>query len=490
MRYFLSLLLVFAFVASAASAATPRDIPLPPRLVVSTATEKPVTLEGVRIATDIRGSLAVTSVEMRFFNPNARQLEGELQFPLLDGQRVIGMAMDVNGKLRDAVPVDKTRGQEVFEEVTRGEIDPALLQVTQGNNYKLRVFPILPRASKTVVIRYMESLRGNGNRHVYRLPLAYAERLAAFDLTITVTEKPAQQLRGAESVGELAFERSGRFYTARVTREKFAARGVLELAVPSADRAQVYTQVHDGRTYFYAEVPVTGAVATRALPRSIGLIWDASGSGAQRDHARELALLEAYFQKVRNVEVQLTKVRDAAEPAESFSVRGGDWRALRRSLESTVYDGATNLGAFVAEPKSSIQEYLLFTDGLRNFGSGDLPALRVPVYAISSSTQSDPAWLAQVAHRSGGRYVNLVSDTPADAAKHLLSHATRLVSLDREGASQVVTASPYPENGLIRVAGVATSARARLQLGIGASGATSRVLDVEVGPDARTSICG
>src|ERR1700704_4915626 len=113
MNYFLSLLLVFAFVASAAGAAIPRDLPLPPRLVVSTATEKPVTLGGVKIARHIRGSLAVTSVKMRFFNPNARQLEGELQFPLLDGQGVIGMAMDVNGKLREAVPVDKARGQEV-----------------------------------------------------------------------------------------------------------------------------------------------------------------------------------------------------------------------------------------------------------------------------------------------------------------------------------------------------------------------------------------
>src|SRR6185503_2953851 len=112
----------------------------------------------------------------------------------------IGMAMDVNGKLRDAVPVDKARGQEVFEEVTRAQIDPALLQVTQGNNYKLRVFPILPGAHKTVVIRYMESLRGSGNRAVYRLPLAYADRLQAFDLTVTVTDKPARQLRGAESV--------------------------------------------------------------------------------------------------------------------------------------------------------------------------------------------------------------------------------------------------------------------------------------------------
>ena len=190
---------------------------------------------------------------------------------------------------------------------------------------------------------------------------------------------------------------------------------------------------------------------------------------------------------MRNVEVRLTKVRDAAEPAESFSVRGGDWRALRRALESTVYDGATNLGAFVAEPKSSIQEYLLFTDGLRNFGSGDLPVLRVPVYAISSSTQSDPAWLAQVAHRSGGRYLNLVSDTPADAAKHLLSHATRLVSLDSQGASQVVTASPFPENGSIRLAGVLTQASGRVQLAVGMPGAASRTVTVDIGPGAAES---
>ena len=46
------------------------------------------------------------------------------------------MAMDVDRRLRDAVPVDKARRQQVFEDVTRANIDPALLSVTQGNNYK------------------------------------------------------------------------------------------------------------------------------------------------------------------------------------------------------------------------------------------------------------------------------------------------------------------------------------------------------------------
>ena len=115
------LVLLFLISCFVHAAAPPRDLQVVPRLTISAPTEKPVALESVRISTDIRGSLAVTSVEMRFFNPNARQLEGELQFPLLDGQQVIGMAMDVNGKLRDAVPVDKARGQEVYEEVTRAQ---------------------------------------------------------------------------------------------------------------------------------------------------------------------------------------------------------------------------------------------------------------------------------------------------------------------------------------------------------------------------------
>lgn len=106
--------LLATFVAFSAFAQSlprpPHPLPRPPHLVIASPAEKPVALESVKISTDIRGSLAVTSVEMRFFNPNARQLEGELEFPLLDGQRVVGMAMDVDGKLREAVPVEKTRG--------------------------------------------------------------------------------------------------------------------------------------------------------------------------------------------------------------------------------------------------------------------------------------------------------------------------------------------------------------------------------------------
>ena len=468
-------------------AAAQRVPAVAPQLVISTPVEQPVALESVKIHTDIRGSFAVTSIEMRFFNPNRRQLEGELQFPLLEGQRVTGMAMDVDGKLRDAVPVEKTRGQAVFEEVTRAQIDPALLQVTQGNNYKLRVYPILPGKHKTVVIRYLESLHVAGNRHLYRLPLAYAQTLAQFDLTVTVTEKPAPQVRGADALGEFAFERTGRFYTARVSREQFAARGMLEIAIPVSDRPQTYTQVYEGRTYFYAEVPVPARSTPRPLPRAITLIWDASGSGAQRDHAREFALLDAYFKKAGTVDVKLVRLRDSVDAPESFSIRNGDWRSLRRAVERTVYDGATNFAAFVPEAQPSAQEYLLFTDGLGNFGGRDFPVTSVPVYTVASAPHSDSAWLANVAQRSGGRYINLLSHSAAEAALNLLSHTTRLLTLDAEGASQVVATSPFPERGVLRVAGILAASTARVQLGIALPGESSRETTITVGPDAAES---
>ena len=80
------------------------------------------------------GSRAITTVEMTFFNPNRRMLEGELQFPLLDGQQIVGFSLDIDGKLRGAVPVDKASGQQVFEDVIRARIDPALLESAGGNN--------------------------------------------------------------------------------------------------------------------------------------------------------------------------------------------------------------------------------------------------------------------------------------------------------------------------------------------------------------------
>ena len=153
------------------------------------------------------------------------------------------------------------------------------------------------------------------------------------------------------------------------------------------------------------QLPVDARRAPRLLPRRVQIVWDASGSGVQRDVERELALLDAYFRRARNVGVNLVRVGDVACPPTHFDVRDGDWSALRRSLESTSYDGASNLGA--VRHDGVAEEALWFSDGLSTYGRPWRPAFPVPVFAINSAASSHPTALQALADGSGGRSIDL-----------------------------------------------------------------------------------
>jgi Flp pilus assembly protein TadD len=462
---------LLAWTAAAALAPAPAFAQL--RLDVSQA-EQPVVLRSVAIHTEIEGSLALTSVELRFFNPNRRPLEGELQFPLLDGQNIVGMAMDFDGKLRDAVPVDKARGQQVFEDVTRANIDPALLSVTQGNNYKLRVYPLLPQRDKIVVLRYAETLTG----HRYRLPLYYADRLPELSIAVRVL--------GASSAprnpsSEFAFRRDGDAYVLDATRRDFTGKGFLEVDLPAATQPQVFTMPFDGRTYFLAEVPMSSRKGPRTLPKAVTLAWDSSGSGQARDHAREFALLDVYFAKARDIDVRLVRIRDVAEPAQSFKVTNGNWQALRAALASTIYDGATNLGAFVADP--STQEILLFSDGLANFGDSPVVPAKAGtqrLYAISAAARTDSTALRHLAEDSTGRFIDLTVHNNAEAANELLTQSSHILRIEADGATEVIAASPFPEYGHLAIAGALTRPTGTLRIVIAHPDGTQQVIRVAI----------
>jgi hypothetical protein len=474
------------FLIAAALGADPAAAQQRPQISISSQRETPVALESVSVQTDIRGSLAMTSVDMVFYNPNARILEGELQFPLLDGQRVTGLAMDLNGTLREAVPVDKARGRAVFEEVTRAQIDPALLQATAGNNYRMRVYPIPARGRKRVVIRYAETLAARGAQRLYRLPLDYGTTLASLELTIHISDALPGILRSPAGLGELTFHRTGNSYRARVSRAQFETRGLLELAVPVTARPQVYTQEKDGEIYFYAELPVAERATSRPLPAVVGLIWDASGSGAGRDREREFALLDAYFRRARNVGVRLVLLRERAERPVPFHVRDGDWQQLRVALEQVVYDGATNLGSLSA-PDPDVGECLLFSDGISNFGKRRSLQFVVPLYTVSSSTRIDPAALRHLAGKSGGRHIDLLAHDPTEAARLLLERAPRITALTAEGASDLVAASAHPAHGRILIAGKLLAASATVTVVIERSMGRLQPLRIAVGPRTPSS---
>ena len=107
----------FAF-AQSAPVAAPIVAWRPPQLQVQGAGQ-PVRLASLQVDVEVSGGAAQTRLQMVFFNPNNRILEGKLQFPLAPGQVVSGFSLDVEGHLRAAVPIEKARGQQVFEDIAR-----------------------------------------------------------------------------------------------------------------------------------------------------------------------------------------------------------------------------------------------------------------------------------------------------------------------------------------------------------------------------------
>ncbi len=445
---------------------------VPARLVVPEA-RLPVQLRHVDVRTQVVGLAAMTRVELEIHNPNLRVLEGELQFPLLEGQSIAGFALDIDGELRPAVPVDKAKGQQVFEDVTRGRVDPALLEATQGHNYRLRVYPLPAQGSRRVVLEIAETLATAGDpQHLrWRLPLQFSGPVARLD--VEARFEGAAPLAAQLGAVALPLEH-GRGTTAlSFSRSNYEGGDVLQVSLPAAAiQLALDYQVQRDRSYFYAEVPVPTHTAPRVPPRRIALVWDASGSGAARDHAKEFAVLDPYFQALgrahAQVQVQLLVVRDVASPVENFVVSGGQWQALRRRLETLAYDGATHLGAM--QPPAGAELALLFTDGLGNYGSTPLAPPDIPTYALNAATSADATLLRHVAERSGGAYLDLQGVSVAAAVQSLTTERTRLTGLRGTGASELESASAYVQGGRIAIAGVLTQPEAEVVLDLLAPG--------------------
>ncbi|SFF87114.1 hypothetical protein SAMN05518865_105273 [Duganella sp. CF458] len=412
---------------------------------ITSGSESPVRVQSAAVQTVVSGGMAETTVKLVFYNPNLRQLEGDLQFPLGEGQQVTGFALDIGGELRPAVPIEKERGRQILEAEERRRIDPALLEQTQGNNFKLRIYPIPGRGTRTVELKYAAMLARQQKNWSYRLPLKQFSIPVALDVRVMGSEEAPLVIGAPER-----FVRAEGGWQLDVAK----AKGEILVRVPvSQDKPKTYVEEFNGQQYFLAEVPVPAERMPRTLPKVVGVLWDSSSSGAQRSLKAELRVLASYLEAAGSVEVRLVRMRDKAEPVKVFKLAKGQSGILIAELESTVYDGASALADW--QPQPDVDEYLMFSDGLRNYGVGAFPQLAKGrrLFTLSSSAGADTARLAAWATANGGRHIGIDPVDAHHASQELLSDGVRVVGATGMQAGDVVVDGSQAHAGLLRVAG-------------------------------------
>ncbi|MDB5208214.1 MAG: Protein of unknown function precursor, partial [Flavisolibacter sp.] len=155
----ISFLIFFSYcshVKQTQTASLPNAIPA---LHITTDTGR-MDLKISKLAVDIKvtGNISVTTFDITFYNGLDKILEGELDFPLADGQTIVRYALDINGRLREGVVVEKAKARVAFENTVRQGIDPGLVEKTKGNNFRTRVYPIPAKGYKRLVIGIEQKL--------------------------------------------------------------------------------------------------------------------------------------------------------------------------------------------------------------------------------------------------------------------------------------------------------------------------------------------
>ncbi len=367
-----------------------------------------VQLAATQVEWTLDGPFALRRVELVIRNPHDRPLVTTVQVPLAGNERLHGYALDIEGQLRDAVPVERIRARAAFEETVRNRVDPALAQKDAGNRYGIRVFPIPAHGERRLRldIASLAAREACGWRHRLDagLPLGSQPTSRA-----AATTKPVAA--GTTLPGWHAAQ------SAYVASWQPAAKAVPSacLAAPTADAA-FQARFEDGLEMHWLEVPARRPAAVPASPavNRIEVAWDASYSTLGIDRTPELQLLDRYL-RGRSVEVTLSVLRETVQRRQ---VRIDSADALAKFLSALADerpDGATALPAWRADPRA--QQVLLFSDGVATLPGAVDPATRAPVFVIAQGV-ADPA-LARWLTRSGGQILDLAALTPDQALRAL-----------------------------------------------------------------------
>lgn len=400
-------------------------------------------LESVAVEVRIYGAWAETRTTLTFFNPTHRILAGDLYFPLPEGSTVAGYALDVRGRMVDGVVVEKERVRRIYEAEVRKGIDPGLVEWTKGNNFKTRVFPIPPQGRRTIRVDYVSELIVNPEETIYFLPLCFPEKVDQFSLRIEVVKTIAKPVIRTGSLTDFTFEAWRDSYLAEIRLRDVSLADDLYVGLPHAATQGVWVEhAPDGMVYFAIRdlAPPILLDAAPIHPRRILILWDASASREGIGRAREIALLQRYLdmlsEPIERVHAAHAATQDA--PSEEtdraqktpqtlpplslaidlFAFRNdlekiGSYTHATRdellaSLKRIPYDGGTCLGACSLPPDLEKPELiLLFSDGLGNLGTEDLPSFPAPLFVLNASSVVDHGRLRALALQNRGRYLNL-----------------------------------------------------------------------------------
>lgn len=452
---------------------------------------QPLKARAIRVVTYIQGSRARTVVDHLFENDTGRSLEGTFYYPLPGGATVAGFALYSGavtvdapslfqssdllpplgddsteserltasappapqgakrswGDIQEARVVEQKRAREVYEDVVRRKVDPALLEWSGASTFSARVFPLPPKSLKRVVIAYEQTLLSDGERLRYTWPLPPgAGQEVRITARVHVDPRQAPEVTVQPEPGAKA-RKVGDWQV--YDFPKLTGDGALAVALkPRHEDADVLVGTDDAGLpghAFHARVRLPARLTSGEEGSPTGravLVVDTSLSSEDGNAwAIQAATLRALLEKdptLKEYAVLLFDVRPRWLHGPGF--RANDARHRQESfaeLERIFLEGASHVDGALEELDRAGREWLkpaapgervtafLLSDGNITWGQSSVDALlsrhpcveslRWVTYRFGEAAVNTELFDA-LARSSGGRGVSVLSAADVDAA--------------------------------------------------------------------------
>lgn len=153
-----------------------------PRISLTTSEGSGLELRQLDAKVVLDSFLAFTELKLTFYNPEDRRREGRFQIILPNNAAISRFAMKIGEELQEGEVVEKQLAQRAYEDFLHRRQDPALLETDSGNRFNARIFPIEPKAEKTLILSYSQRL--DQDQDDYVLPLKGLPKLKQLNIQI------------------------------------------------------------------------------------------------------------------------------------------------------------------------------------------------------------------------------------------------------------------------------------------------------------------
>ena len=129
-------------------------------------------LTSVDVAVQIDERIARTRTDQIFTNHADRVIEGIYEFTLPAGAIITDLVLWIDDKRVQGLILEKEEARQIYDDIVRQRIDPALLEQVTPNQFRLSIFPFPAKGSRRVEFEYMQLLESRNGRLNYTFPLA------------------------------------------------------------------------------------------------------------------------------------------------------------------------------------------------------------------------------------------------------------------------------------------------------------------------------